>query len=63
MTYTIGWSQGQAEVAAPEDVDPVLDHIAADPDGPYLVHVAPHGRRRQPPGTGLGPPPTSNGAA
>ncbi len=41
MTYTIGWSDGEAEVDTPAETERVLDQIAVSGDGPYLVHVAP----------------------
>jgi hypothetical protein len=41
MSYTIGWSEGEATVATASEAVAVLDGIAADPRGPFLVHVAP----------------------
>ena len=41
MTYTIGWSEGEATITTPAEAEAVLDQLAADPRGPFLVHVAP----------------------
>ena len=41
MTYTIGWSEGEATVTTPAEAEAVLEQLAADPRGPFLVHVAP----------------------
>lgn len=42
MTFTIGWSQGSATAENAEEIDAVLDRIAADPRRrAFLVHIAP----------------------
>jgi hypothetical protein len=42
MTYTIGWSEGQAEVTTAEEAGVVLDRIAATPKSVYLLQVGPN---------------------
>jgi hypothetical protein len=40
-TFTIGWAHGEAQVASPDEMEAMLDRLAADPRGPFLTHIAP----------------------
>lgn len=41
MSYIIGWSEGETTITTASEAEAVLDRIAVDPRGPFLVHIAP----------------------